>query len=243
MKSWDFTSKKFLSLQEKQQHKKASELLHDILDFRNPSWQNTYRKIEEWLQLPAIDLTDPEAIANRFHFHLEKAGKSSREASFLQIRTQDKESSTAFLNVHIVLCSLRSAFNVGSIFRTVEAFRLGTIYCLGTTPLPSQSKVQKTSMGTWDKVPWHHITDLTLMPRPWIALETTSHSSSIFTYKFPDSFTLFLGNEEFGLPRELLLSCDTLLEIPLQGSKNSLNVASALAITGSWIRAGNSLSI
>lgn len=236
MTAWDFTERKFLSLKEAHRHKKASELLREILHHPSPSLFSVYRKMENWLSLSPIELSDPEAISHRFHFHLSCSKISWKEHSLLHIKQQDKPSNTPFLPIHIFLCSLRSAFNVGSIFRTVEAFRLGTIHCSPSTPTPNNPKVQKAAMGTSDQVPFQTFAELEGLPRPWIALETASPSTPLSSFPFPPTCTLILGNEEFGVPKEILLQCDFIVEIPLCGSKNSLNVASALAIAASTIR-------
>ncbi len=236
MKHWDFTRRKFLSLKEAHQHKKASELLREVMNTQDESLKRSYQNVECWLGIPSIDLKNHEDASHRFHLHLEKASISWKEHSLLHIKTEDKPSSTPFLPIQIFLGSLRSAFNVGSIFRTVEAFRLGTIYCSSTTPTPDNPKVQKASMGTWDKVPYQINCSIQHLPRPWIALETASPSTPLSSFRFPKTFSLILGNEEFGIPKELLLQCDVILEIPLYGSKNSLNVASAFAIAASAIR-------
>ncbi len=235
MRPWDFTKKKFVSLQEAHQHKIASELLKEAFASQENKIQSVYRNLEEWLFLPCINLTSYEEVSTRFHFHLEKAQISWKEHSLLYIKKQDKVSFTPFLPIHIYLTSLRSAFNVGSILRTVEAFRLGSVYFSGTTPNTDNPKVQKASMETYDKVPCHTNYSIDQMPRPWIALETATPSTPLSTFSFPAKFTLILGNEEFGIPQEILQQCDTILEIPLYGSKNSLNVASAFAITAAAI--------
>jgi tRNA G18 (ribose-2'-O)-methylase SpoU len=232
----DFTQKKFLSLSPKGQHKKAGELLADLFSKKTKSL-STYRKMEDWLSLPSINLNEHEEVSCRYHLHLEKASLCKREHSLLHIKKEDSPSNTPFLPIHIYLCSLRSAFNVGSILRTTEAFRLGTIHFCPKTPTTDNPKVQKASMGTYSLVPCES-SDLSTLPKPWIALETATPSTSPHSYDFPEVFTLILGNEEFGVPKEILRQCDVILEIPLQGSKNSLNVASAFSIVASCIRKG-----
>ncbi len=236
MKPWDLTKRKFLSLKKTHQHKMAGALLKELFDSEKNTLLKCYTQLENWLDLPSINLQSHVEIRHRFHFHLEKAALCQKEHFLLHVKKEDSSSNTPFLPVHIFLSSLRSAFNVGSIFRTVEAFRLGTIYCSSTTPTPDHPKVQKASMGTFDKVAYKTDCDIEEMPRPWIALETASPSTSLSSFTFPESFTLILGNEEFGVPKELLLKCDALVEIPLCGSKNSLNVASAFAIVAATIR-------
>jgi len=231
----DFSHRKFSSLPLALQHKRASELLRKLF-LGEKKLIPLYRNMESWLSLPHIDLESHEAISCRFHHHLEQANICWQEHSLLHVKNQDIESSVPFLPLCIYLCSLRSAFNVGSIFRTVESFRLGTLCLCPHTPGPDNPKVQKASMGTYEKVPVQRDPNLIELPRPWIALETASPSTPIHAFPFPIICTLFLGNEEFGVPKELLAQCDHIVEIPLLGSKNSLNVAAAFAIAAATIR-------
>ena len=91
-------------------------------------------------------------------------------------------------------------------------------------------------MGTSTEVPTTKNASLKNLPRPLIALETAPLAPSIYDFSFPPTFTLLLGNEEYGLSRESLDQADQLVQIPLQGSKNSLNVACAYAIVAAEIR-------
>ncbi len=231
----NFTKQKFLTLPEKAKHKKASEVLRNIFQ-EGGTLIPLYKEIEDWLKLSELKIYDHQEISERFHFHLEQAAISWKEHHLLHIRQEDIPSKVPFLPIHIFLSSLRSAFNVGSILRTTEALRLGCIHFCPQTPTPENPKVQKASMGTYDKIPYTVQTDLLSLPRPWIALETATPSTPLFSFSFPQTFTLILGNEEFGIPKEILLLCDSIVEIPLYGSKNSLNVASAFAIAANYIR-------
>jgi tRNA G18 (ribose-2'-O)-methylase SpoU len=232
-----FTQRKFLSLRPALQHKQACHFLEKVFA-GDAKAICVYKNCEKWLCLPPIDLSSHEEISNRFHLHLDAANLSKKEHNLLHVRSQDKESLVPFLPIAIFLSSLRSAFNVGSILRTTEAFRLGTVYFGGSTPFIDNEKVQKASMGTFRLVPSKPHAELFHLPRPWIALETASPSIPICDFSFPKIFTLILGNEEFGISKEILSECDVILEIPLSGSKNSLNVASAFAIAASYISLG-----
>ena len=237
MRQWDFTKRKFLSLKESLQHKKASELLKELFaSEKKTPLIRAYQSMEDWLELPNLDFLNQEELSHRFHFHLHEAQLSLQEHSLLHVKTKDLPSAVPFLPIHIFLSSLRSAFNVGSILRTVEAFRLGTVHFSKTTPTPQNPKVQKASMNTFDKVPCLTNSQTETLPRPWIALETATPSTPLSSFFFPSTFTLILGNEEFGIPKELLDQCDFIVEIPLCGSKNSLNVAAAFAIAAATIR-------
>ncbi len=225
---------KFLSLSEKAQHKYAAHLLKNA--YLDNSQFIYYKDVESWLALPEI-LLSKEALSDRYHEHLRIATISLKEDSFLpNVSHLDNLSSEPFLPIDIYLDNLRSAHNVGSIIRTTEAFRLGEIHFSEKTPFIDHPKTSKSSMGTENFVTCHHKSPLTSLKRPLIALETHSSATSLYDFIFPESFTLLLGNEEYGLSEKALHASDVIVKIPLVGAKNSLNVASAFAIIASEIR-------
>lgn len=225
---------KFCSLPSCQQHKKASEILRTIYEGASDLLP-LYNKMCQWLAMQELRGLSHETLSDRFHQHLNLAGVSWQEHNLL-IRCHDKQSTTPFLPMAIYLDNLRSAFNVGSILRTVEAFRLGKVYFSASTPFIDNPKVQKASMGTFDKVECLIVDTIDDLPRPLIGLETCDLAPSIHSFSFPTTFTLALGNEEYGLSEKVLRALDMAVQIPLVGGKNSLNVASALAITAASIR-------
>lgn len=141
--------------------------------------------------------------------------------------------------LYIILDNLRSAFNVGAIFRTCDAMRVSGLFLCGYTAFPPHLKLQKTSMGTIDYVPWRHfdrtveaVTYLQSQGIPVWAAETTSHSKSYLNVTYPETLGIVFGNEALGVSREVVQMCDNLIEIPLYGFKNSLNVATSCGIIG-----------
>lgn len=141
--------------------------------------------------------------------------------------------------LYFVLYNLRSAFNVGAIFRTCDALRVSGLYLCGCTAFPPHFKLAKTSLGTIEYVPWRHFAStmeavLALQSAgiPVWAAETTSRSKPYNAVEYPERLGLVLGNEALGVGREVLEACDELIEIPLHGFKNSLNVATACGIIG-----------
>lgn len=141
------------------------------------------------------------------------------------------------LPVEVLLHNLRSAFNVGSIFRTCECLRISAVYLAGYTPLPVNPKLQKTAMGTIERVAWHQIGEwkefLAVKREQGIltyALETIPDAPTIYESTFVFPACLLLGNEALGLPEEILRSVDKIVTIPVRGWKNSLNVATAFAV-------------
>lgn len=166
----------------------------------------------------------------------------------LQISTQDKLQSGPTekqpLPCIFVLDNIRSSFNVGSIIRNFDGLNGEAIYFTGYTSTPENEQVKKTSMGAHEKLSYKYystllpaLTDLRAQGYQLIAIETAQPSKSIY-----DSFSnvpsaFIFGNERFGLDAETLKICDEVRHIPLQGFKNSLNVAVASALVGfEWRR-------
>lgn len=139
--------------------------------------------------------------------------------------------------VFTVLDNLRSAFNVGSIIRTADCALLEKIYFCGYTAHPPHKKLDKTSLGAMPYVPWEYndsIVDTVQALRKKgisiISLETTNRSKLIWEYRFPVPVALILGNEALGVSKEVLELSDDIVEIPMLGYKNSINVAVAFGI-------------
>lgn len=231
------TESEFLRFSVKVRHKKAAETLRLFHHLQHPRYLQQYRKIELWCELPRLVIEDFEAFSDRYHLHLCQAQVSWKEHNLLAApyHQKDTASDMPFLPLAIYLDNLRSAFNVGSILRTTEAFRLGKVHFSQQTPFIDNPKVQKTSMWAYDKLPCEQCASLEYLPKPFIALETDPSAPNVLDFSFPSTFTLILGNEEYGLSKETLLQTDILLQIPMYGFKNSLNVASAYAITAAVI--------
>lgn len=218
-------------------HKLASRVLREAIEHGRPDSLALYRKIEGYFALEPLDVQDAKRLSDRYHEHVRGAKLSLKEHNLLRpFQKKDIPSTVPFLPIAIYLDNLRSAFNVGSIIRTTEAFRLGSLYFAAYTPFIDNPKVQKTSMWTHDKVPCFHGIALETLPRPRIALETAEGAPSVLSFSFPETFTLMLGNEEYGLSEASLALADHVVTIPLYGFKHSLNVASAFAIAAAAIR-------
>ncbi|MEO0050305.1 MAG: RNA methyltransferase [candidate division WOR-3 bacterium] len=151
--------------------------------------------------------------------------------------------------IHIVLDNLRSAFNVGAIFRLADAVRAAEVIPCGYTAHPPHHKLEQTALGTTGSVPWSWfpetataIAELKRKNIQVVALETVVGAVPFyrFSYKFP--VAIVLGNEALGVSQEVLRLCDGFVEIPVFGYKNSLNVATAAAVVlyellrqGNWL--------
>jgi tRNA G18 (ribose-2'-O)-methylase SpoU len=139
--------------------------------------------------------------------------------------------------VYPILDNLRSAFNVGSIIRTADCILVEKMCFCGYTAHPPHKKLDKTSLGALPYVPWQYyettveaIQAFKEMDVPIVALELTNRSQLIWEYEFPLPVALVLGNEALGVSREALELADVILEIPMLGYKNSINVAVAFGI-------------
>ncbi len=142
-------------------------------------------------------------------------------------------------DLYIILDNLRSAFNVGAIFRLCDAMRVSGLFLCGYTASPPHIKLEKTSLGTISFVPWKSFTTALEAVRylhnksiPVWAAETTSHSKSYHLEPIPQQVGVVFGNEALGVSEEVLSECDCLIEIPTYGFKNSLNVATACSVIG-----------
>jgi len=147
------------------------------------------------------------------------------------------------LPLTVVVDSLRSAFNVGGIFRTAECFGVQELLLCGYTALPSNPQVARAALGAEQLVPWQQrediraaLAELHAQGKPCIALETVAGAPAATTFNWPFPCALVLGNERFGLDPELVATCDHVVRIPLFGRKNSLNVVSAFALAAYEIR-------
>ena len=139
--------------------------------------------------------------------------------------------------LYIILDNLRSAFNVGSIFRLCDTMRVSGLFLCGYTAFPPHIKLEKTSLGTTDYVPWKRFENTTDAVRflqqqkiPVWAAETTSRSKEYTSVAFPSEIGIVFGNEALGVSQDVLEICDDLIEIPMYGFKNSMNVATSVAV-------------
>ncbi|MBE0642802.1 MAG: RNA methyltransferase [Bacteroidetes bacterium] len=138
----------------------------------------------------------------------------------------------------IVVDNVRSLYNVGSIFRSCDGALVEKLYLCGFSPYPPRKEISKTALSADDTVPWEYVYDVCealrrLKSEGWriAALEHTTDSLSCFNLR-ADMFPLavVVGNEVAGVSDEALALCDMAIEIPMFGTKQSLNVAVATGI-------------
>lgn len=145
----------------------------------------------------------------------------------------EKFKSASKIPVMLWLDNLRSHHNVGSFFRTADAFRVEKIILSGFTPYPPHREIHKTALGATESVSWQHISNTTSIPenikREYciIGVEQTNRSIKLDSFSIdPQSkYLLIFGNEIEGIQTPLLEQCQYFLEIPQHGTKHSLNVA------------------
>jgi tRNA G18 (ribose-2'-O)-methylase SpoU len=139
--------------------------------------------------------------------------------------------------VHVVLDNIRSAFNVGSIFRTSDAGAVERIHLCGMTAHPPHKKLEKTALGAFDYVPWDYAERTTDVLQslgesgvPRIAIEVTEDAVPLQQFDWPQPVAIVFGNEVTGINDRVLARCDGVVQIPMMGHKNSLNVATAFGV-------------
>lgn len=139
----------------------------------------------------------------------------------------------------LILDNVRSLNNVGSAFRTADAFRIAKIYLCGITGTPPHRDIQKTALGATESVEWEYclntkdaIEKLKEADYKLCALEqvATSVKLNAFSPEKGKKYALIFGNEVFGVEEEVLKECDQVLEIPQLGTKHSLNISVSLGI-------------
>lgn len=153
--------------------------------------------------------------------------------------------------LHFVIDNMRSAFNVGSIFRTADTLGAQKLWLTGYTPTPHQIQVERAALGStlildWETCSFKNAIDhLKAQKIKVVALETSSKALDIaFPFAEEEPVAFVIGNERFGLDADQLKLCDEIRRIPTFGIKNSLNAATAAAIAGyEWRKQWNEFQV
>ena len=139
----------------------------------------------------------------------------------------------------VVLENIRSAYNVGSVFRTADAFLLKAIYITGYTCTPPHKEIKKTALGAEESVDWSHFANATEAIKVLreagykiYAIEQALNSQKLQKVQFnmAEKIAVIFGNEVTGVEQETILQCDYCIEIPQLGMKHSLNIATAAGV-------------
>lgn len=139
----------------------------------------------------------------------------------------------------LVLDNIRSAHNVGSAFRTADAFGVDRLYLGGICPVPPSPELRKVALGAEEAVPFEHVEDVPALVRRLqaegfavVAVEQTVHSVKLDAFRREPGrkYALVFGNEVDGVQQAVVDACDFSLEIPQQGTKHSLNVSVSVGV-------------
>ena len=146
---------------------------------------------------------------------------------------------TKKIPVTVVLDNVRSLHNVGSVFRTSDAFLIEAIYLCGITATPPHAEIHKTALGAENTVEWQyfeHTLDAVLQLKQnnyrILAVEQAENSIPLDKFRWENQpYAVILGNEVKGIDQAVMDCCDACIEIPQFGTKHSLNVSVAAGIT------------
>ena len=139
----------------------------------------------------------------------------------------------------VVLENIRSMQNVGSVFRTADAFLVEAVYLIGYTPQPPHRDIHKTALGATETVAWKYfsktadaIAELKVEGYKLYGIEQVENSIMLndFVRTADDKIALIFGNEAEGVEQETLRACDACIEIPQFGMKHSLNISVAAGV-------------
>ncbi len=138
----------------------------------------------------------------------------------------------------VILHDIRSKYNVGAIFRTCDGAGVSKVYLTDRTPAPKDrfgrksAEIHKTALGAEDFIPWESVDDIFVLIKKLktegvtvVAVELDERAVSLPDFVVPESVAYILGAEVEGLPKDVLDAVDVILEIPMRGKKESLNVS------------------
>lgn len=166
----------------------------------------------------------------------------------------DEYKSSEKLPLVVILDNVRSMYNVGSVFRTSDAFRVEKICLCGITPVPPHQEIHKTALGAEESVEWEHYDSTIdavhqLKKQGYIIYGVEQCEGSILLDERRETkdesddakkYAIILGHEVKGVDQAVIDECDGCLEIPQYGTKHSLNVSTAAGIViwelSLWLR-------
>lgn len=139
----------------------------------------------------------------------------------------------------IILDDIRSLHNIGSVFRTSDAFLIEKIYLCGITATPPNKEIHKTALGATDTVEWEYVKDVCKLIEKLKYNQTKVYAveqveNAIFLNNFEvennQKYALVFGNEVYGVAQKAIELCDGTIEIPQLGTKHSLNISVSAGI-------------
>ncbi|MBP9864511.1 TrmH family RNA methyltransferase [Patescibacteria group bacterium] len=145
-------------------------------------------------------------------------------------------------SLDVIVHNIRSAQNVGSLFRTADSLGISKLWLTGYTPVPSHVRVAKTALGAESSVEWEQVLDVEEViqrakkeGRRLVGLELDPRAVPLSDFHPPVKMTLLIGNEVEGITPSLLSSCDDVVSLSQHGIKESMNVAVATGIAAYWL--------
>lgn len=153
--------------------------------------------------------------------------------------TVDEFKQSQKLPIIVVLENIRSAYNVGSVFRTGDAFLIEAVYIIGYSAVPPHKEIKKTALGAEESVSWKHfpnaaaaIADLRELGYKVFSVEQAEGSISLekLEQQEGEKIAVIFGNEVTGVEQSTIAASDGCIEIPQLGMKHSLNIATAAGV-------------
>jgi len=152
--------------------------------------------------------------------------------------TPDEFKASEKNKIILVLDNVRSLNNIGSAFRTADAFLIEAIYLCGVSGTPPKPEIEKTALGATETVTWQYFKTTQeavhqLLTKNYFiaAVEQVKHSIMLNHFKRPEQpLALVFGNEVYGVEQEIINQCHACVEIPQFGSKHSFNVSVSMGI-------------
>lgn len=148
--------------------------------------------------------------------------------------TVDEFKQTEKTPIIVILDNIRSLNNVGSVFRTSDAFLIEKIYLCGITATPPNKEIHKTALGATESVAWEHVENTIELVEKLkkdsvkiLAIEQAENSTMLntFTPEPNQKYAVVMGNEVKGVQQEVVSAADFCIEIPQLGTKHSLNIS------------------
>lgn len=138
--------------------------------------------------------------------------------------------------ITVILEDIRSALNVGAIFRTSDGAGIEELVLAGITPYPPHNRIPKTALGAVENVKWSHYRDqkeaidIVSKNQPLVAVELTEDAVEYTDFNFPEPVAIIFGNEISGVSKYALSKSIAKVKIPMHGIKESLNIATSYGI-------------
>lgn len=174
------------------------------------------------------------------------AKKSTKKSASKVVRKSVKKSAEGIGELIVIAHNIRSLHNVGSIFRCADSFGVSKVFLTGYTGAPPDVRISKVALGAEEFVPWEQtrslarvVTKLRKSGTRIVALENNVNYkiTSLKKYKPKFPMALILGEEVKGVTAKILDLCDDIIDIPMYGKKESLNVSVACGVALYGIRA------